>query len=62
MLAGAIAGLMAQGLNPTDAARCGVYLHGVAAEKLSSISGQSGALAGEVADQLPIVMKNLITK
>ena len=62
VLAGTIGGLMAQGLKPMDAARCGVYLHGMAAEKLSSVSGQSGALAGEVADQLPIVMKNLITK
>jgi ADP-dependent NAD(P)H-hydrate dehydratase / NAD(P)H-hydrate epimerase len=48
VLAGAIAGLIAQGLEPIDAARVGVYLHGMAGEMLAEEYGSSGGLAGEL--------------
>lgn len=53
VLAGAIAGLLAQGLDAFDAAALGVYLHGLAGDLLAGTLGPAGALAGEVARQLP---------
>jgi NAD(P)H-hydrate epimerase len=49
VLAGAIAGLLAQGLEPLTAAGLGVYLHGDAAELYAAEYGPSGLLASEVA-------------
>jgi hydroxyethylthiazole kinase-like uncharacterized protein yjeF len=49
VLAGAIAGLTAQGLEPLTAAGLGVYLHGDAAELYAAEYGPSGLLASEVA-------------
>ena len=53
VLAGAISGLLAQGLDAFDAASLGVYLHGLAGDLLAGSVGPAGALAGEVARQLP---------
>ena len=52
VLAGAIAGLLAQGLSPLDAACAGVYLHGLAGELLREEFGVSGGLAGD----LPVLL------
>jgi hydroxyethylthiazole kinase-like uncharacterized protein yjeF len=52
VLAGAIAGLLAQGLSPIDAACAGVYLHGLAGELLREEYGVSGGLAGD----LPVLL------
>lgn len=49
VLAGAIAGLMAQDVTPFDAAGLGVYLHAAAAELYADDYGPSGLLASEVA-------------
>jgi ADP-dependent NAD(P)H-hydrate dehydratase / NAD(P)H-hydrate epimerase len=49
VLAGAIAGLLAQGLEPFAAAGLGVWLHAAGAETFSEEYGSSGLLAGEVA-------------
>ncbi|MCS7088014.1 MAG: NAD(P)H-hydrate dehydratase [Thermoflexales bacterium] len=49
VLAGAIGGLMAQGLPPFEAAVCGGFVHALAAEH----SGEAGLLASELADRLP---------
>jgi ADP-dependent NAD(P)H-hydrate dehydratase / NAD(P)H-hydrate epimerase len=48
VLAGAIAGLIAQGLSPVDAACAGVYLHGIAGELLREKYGVAGGLAGDL--------------
>ena len=45
VLTGAIAGLLTQGLAPELAARCGVYLHGAAADDLAERIGPVGYLA-----------------
>ena len=45
VLAGAIAGLLAQGMPPFEAAACGVYLHALAAEELADELGDRGLLA-----------------
>jgi ADP-dependent NAD(P)H-hydrate dehydratase / NAD(P)H-hydrate epimerase len=49
VLAGAIAGLMAQDVEPFEAAGLGVYLHASAAELYAQDYGPSGLLASEVA-------------
>ena len=48
VLAGAIAGLIAQGLEPYDAAGLGVYLHGAAGETFKPEYGHAGMLASEL--------------
>ncbi|MCY4211195.1 MAG: NAD(P)H-hydrate dehydratase [Gammaproteobacteria bacterium] len=51
VLTGIIAGLLAQGLAPPAAARCGVYLHGHAAD-LCAAQGERGLLAGDLLPML----------
>ena len=59
VLAGAIGALLAQGLAPFDAARLGVYLHGLAGEAVSDRIGDAGLLAGDLPDALPVGRKRL---
>ena len=59
VLAGAVTGLIAQGLEPFDAASLGVYLHGLAAELVRRDLGDAGMLAGDVAAALPRAIKEL---
>ena len=59
VLTGVIAGLMAQGLDTTDAACCGVYLHGLAAEATTGIMGNAGSLASDLVQQIPHTMHRL---
>jgi len=56
VLAGAVAGLLAQGLTPAAAARTAVFLHGQAGDLCASEQGPRGVLAGEVAQALPRVL------
>ncbi|MCR4397890.1 MAG: NAD(P)H-hydrate dehydratase [Firmicutes bacterium] len=55
VLTGAIAGLLAQGLDPLSAAVTGVYVHGLAGELAAREVGSAGVLAGEVSRRLPRV-------
>lgn len=48
ILAGMIAGLAAQGLSPLDAAVCGVWLHGAAADQCAKRLGQYGMLPHDI--------------
>ena len=59
VLTGVTAGLMAQGLSPFDAACCGVYLHGLAAETVVRKHGNTGVLASDLVEQLPAAIKSL---
>lgn len=59
VLAGAIAGLAAQGLEPFEAASLGVYLHGLAAERARVELGDAGMLAGDLLPELPRAIKEL---
>jgi len=59
ILAGAIAGLVAQGLSLFDAAALGVYLHGEAGELAKSNLGDTGMVATDLLPVLPLVIKNL---
>lgn len=53
VLTGLIAALMGQGMKPYDAARLGVYVHGLAADQLANRVGPVGYLAREVAEAIP---------
>ena len=57
VLAGVIAGLVAQGASPFDAAACGVYLHGAAGEQARQAMGDAGVLAGDLLPLLPLAMR-----
>jgi NAD(P)H-hydrate epimerase len=52
VLTGAIGGLLARGMSPTEAAASAAYLHGLAGLFAGSELGE-GALAGDVCDRLP---------
>ena len=53
VLTGLIGGFLAQGLAPWDAARLGVYLHGLAADYFVSQHGPRGMIAGDLLAVLP---------
>ena len=53
VLTGIIAGLLAQGVSPEDAACCGVYLHGAAGEAVKAEMGDTGTLASDLLPVLP---------
>jgi hydroxyethylthiazole kinase-like uncharacterized protein yjeF len=59
VLAGTIGALLAQGLPPYDAARLGVYLHGLAGEAVRERIGDAGLLAGDLPDALPMGRRRL---
>lgn len=59
VLAGAIAGLVAQGLSLFDAAALGVYLHGEAGEMVKARMGDAGMIATDLLPELPVVIKRL---
>jgi hydroxyethylthiazole kinase-like uncharacterized protein yjeF len=52
VLTGTIAGLVARGMEPFDAAWAGAYVHGLAGQ-LAAGKLREGTLAGDVADRLP---------
>ncbi len=60
VLAGAIAGLLAQGLAPFEAAACGVYLHGLAAEEAGEDLGDRGLLASDLLPALPRAARTVL--
>jgi NAD(P)H-hydrate epimerase len=59
VLAGAIGALLAQGLAPFDAARLGVYLHGVAGDHVRERLGDAGLLASDLPDELARARRRL---
>jgi ADP-dependent NAD(P)H-hydrate dehydratase / NAD(P)H-hydrate epimerase len=60
VLAGTIAGLLAQGLEPGIAAATGVYLHGTAGELMSRTYGDAGGLAGDLLRLLPAARTEIL--
>lgn len=59
VLAGIIAGLIAQGLKTFDAACAGIYIHGMAGEEIKEKMGDAGALASDLLPELPLAIKEL---
>lgn len=59
VLAGAIAGLRAQGMAPFEAAALGAYLHGLAGERARQEIGAAGVTAGDLVPRLPSTLRAL---
>jgi len=57
VLAGAIVGLLAQGLAPFEAAICGAFLHGQAGELARHDIGDAGVVAGDLLARLPTAIR-----
>ncbi|WP_432665998.1 NAD(P)H-hydrate dehydratase [Wukongibacter baidiensis] len=60
VLTGIITGLVAQGLEPLKAAVTAVYLHGMTGDKVASEKGEYGLLAGDIVEELPYTIKNIV--
>jgi NAD(P)H-hydrate epimerase len=61
VLAGYIGGLLAQGVEPFEAACAGVYLHGKAGERLSERLGDAGMLATELPLQMALARHAIVS-
>jgi NAD(P)H-hydrate epimerase len=59
VLAGAIVGLLAQGLKPFEAAICGAFLHAMAGELARRDIGDAGVVAGDLSARLPTIIHQL---
>ena len=59
VLAGIIAGLLAQAVSPQEAAVAGAFIHGETGERVRSRLGASGLLASDLLSEIPMVMKAL---
>lgn len=59
VLTGVITGLLAQGLEPIDAAHLGVYLHGAAGDLAAEYTGEVSLIASDLLDYLPAAFQKL---
>ena len=59
VLAGIIAGLLAQGLAPFAAAICGAFVHALAGEIVSKGTGESGLVASDLLPAIPLAMHTI---
>jgi ADP-dependent NAD(P)H-hydrate dehydratase len=60
-LAGIVAGLLARGVGPLEAAQWGVFLHGEAGNRLAQTRGPLGFLARELLAEIPTIMAKFRT-
>jgi NAD(P)H-hydrate epimerase len=59
VLAGAIAGLVAQGMTLFEAAVAGVYVHGKAGDLISQTLGDTGVIASDILPVLPLAIRGI---
>lgn len=59
ILTGILAGLIAQGMEPAQAAAAGVYLHGAAGDLQAEHTGTYGMMARDILDGIGIVLKEI---
>lgn len=57
VLTGIIAGLVGQGMAPMEAAKLGVFLHGLAGDYVTEEKGQHGVIASDVIERIPNAYK-----
>jgi ADP-dependent NAD(P)H-hydrate dehydratase / NAD(P)H-hydrate epimerase len=62
VLAGLLAGLLAQGIAPPDAARAGVFLHGRSGDMAAWRASQSGMVAGDIVNEIPYAFRELVLR
>ena len=60
-LTGMIVGLLAQGLSSWDAARSGVYLHGLAGDCAAEKLGPAGVIASDLIEHIPDAFQQTLT-
>ena len=60
MLSGVIGALLAQGLEPYNAARLGVWVHGDAGDRAAADRGQHGMIASDLLDTVPLAIRALV--
>lgn len=58
VLTGIIAGLLGQKLSVFDAARLGVYLHGLAGDLAAKERGEIGLIASDLVDRIPLAIRH----
>jgi len=59
VLTGIIGGFLAQRLNPADACKLGVYVHGLAGDLIAQENGEVGMIASDVANALPKAIREI---
>lgn len=59
VLTGLLAGLLARGYPPADAARLGVFLHGLAGDLAAECLGQEPLIASDIIDYLPYAFQRV---
>lgn len=59
VLAGVLAGLLAQGFKIEDALKLGVFLHGFVGDRIAEVKGEIGIVASDVLEGLPLGIKQL---
>ena len=59
VLAGMLAALLGQGLNPEEAMKLGIYLHGFVGDRATEEKGQIGLIASDIIEGLPAGMRAL---
>ncbi len=59
VLTGVIAGLLAQGMTPLDAATTGVFLHGLAGDLAAEEKGEYGLIAGDLMNTIPAAIQRV---
>jgi len=59
VLSGTIAGFIAQGVDPFDAACLGLYVGGLAGQRLRDEMGSAGVIAGDLLPLIPLAMRDL---
>jgi NAD(P)H-hydrate epimerase len=59
VLAGMLAALLGQGLNPAEAMKLGVYLHGFVGDRAAEEKGPIGLVASDIIEGLPAGMRAL---
>jgi NAD(P)H-hydrate epimerase len=60
VLAGAIVGMLAQGLAPFEAATCAGYVHGLAGLAAQREVGPAGVIAGDILARLPKALRDVM--
>ncbi|MFH1569011.1 MAG: NAD(P)H-hydrate dehydratase [Gemmatimonadota bacterium] len=61
VLTGLVAGLLAQGLEPLEAACAGAYIHGSAGDRARERLGEWGMKAGDIGAEIPAAMRAAVS-
>lgn len=59
VLTGIIAGLLGQGLKSYEATTMGVYLHGLAGDKIGKSRSKAGMIASDIVDGIGLIYHEL---